>query len=351
MEENHKEQTEMDQNDKKRIYITGGILALILILALLLVATSGKRAGEKDAPSAGRTAAASPEASVKPDTGKGQETGADKERGAERAATKAGVPEEETAVEVATEPEIAKPEEVIPLEGYVIYPVETARLKESYENVAFDTEEALQELLGYWVDKNLDAVKDLIALPRFEAMSAELSDSRDFYYYGERNASGRPHGKGIAVYADNQYYYGDFAEGVRQGKGEWLQCYPAYSRDVMIEHYYTGEWAKDLPNGRGQDHYEYNENKMNEEQLFLLNAIGTFKDGVYDGEMYLMFENKDGSYTEWKGTCTEGVFAAFGEADDHTRIPILQDYNNESHYIWVRPDRNSDFKVRHIIVP
>ena len=357
----------MEQNDKKRIYITAGILVCILVLAVAMIALGGKKKDEQTTAGVGSKAESTTEATVEAadtattteETKTAQEnTGAEQKNtlpqgsGSERAATKVETaPVEKGEQETKSDDASAEAKVVIPAEGYVFFAPDTPKLKSSYKNVAYDTEAELKLLFDYWDAKNLEAVRDLIALPRYEAINATLTGTNDFYYYGARNAEGKPHGRGVAVYADNQYYCGDFADGVRSGKGEWLQRYPAYSRGVVIEHLYTGEWARDLPNGKGQDHYEYDENKMNEEQLFLLNAIGTFKDGAYDGEMYIMIEKTDGSYTEWNATCKEGVFDPYGAPDNHARIAILQYYHDEEHYIWVKPDRNKGFKVEHLIAP
>lgn len=356
----------MEGNDKKRIYITAGIIALILLLAVLMIALGGTReraeqastaSGSDVSADAGETASAADTAQSGAATETSQtateETATQPQgSGTERAATKVEIAPADTGASQAAATVATTAVQVkVPAEGYIFFSPARPKLKDSYKDVAYDTEGELKTLLGYWEAKNLDAVRDLIALPRYEAITATLKGSNDFYYYGDRDPAGKPHGKGVAVYADNQYYYGDFANGVRSGTGEWLQRYPVYMKDVMIEHYYAGEWARDLPNGKGQDHYEYDENRMNEEQLFLLNAIGTFKDGVYDGEMYIMIEETDGSYTEWTGNCKEGTFEVMGESDDHLRIPILEDYNQEHHYIWVKPDRNQSFKVNHLIAP
>ncbi|MDE7248738.1 MAG: hypothetical protein K2N82_02410 [Lachnospiraceae bacterium] len=94
--------------------------------------------------------------------------------------------------------------------------------KVDYSKVSYNRDEQLKEMMTYWADGNQKALDDLANLDRFKAMSWALKDTTDFYYYGERNAAGQPEGKGIAVYADNQYYYGDWKNGVRSGGGTWI---------------------------------------------------------------------------------------------------------------------------------
>ena len=78
----------------------------------------------------------------------------------------------------------------------------------NYDKVTFDKDEQLKEMMTYWADNNQKALDDLAGLERFMAMSWRLRGTKDFYYYGDLDGNGRPNGTGIAVYADNQYYYG-----------------------------------------------------------------------------------------------------------------------------------------------
>ena len=76
----------------------------------------------------------------------------------------------------------------------------------------------LAEMMDYWQKDNVEAVEDLSGLAHYRAMSASLKSSAYFYYYGDRNEQGRPEGTGIAVYGEDQYYYGEWKDGLRSGK-------------------------------------------------------------------------------------------------------------------------------------
>ena len=151
-------------------------------------------------------------------------------------------------------------------------------------------EEMLMEMAGYWEQDNMEAVRDLAHLAWFMKMSASIADEDTFYYYGERNAQGQPEGTGIACYADNEYYYGQWADGKREGEGEWVKYYVYYDDDTTSDraytlHMYMGEWANDLPNGSGQEHYELDLSQAAKKDRYLQNVIGSFQDGMYSGEM------------------------------------------------------------------
>ena len=123
-------------------------------------------------------------------------------------------------------------------------------------------DDQLKELFEYWDAYKLDAVADLVRLERLQKVSKELEGTNKYYYYGSVDRLGRPSGKGLAVYADNTYYCGEWKEGLRHGKGMWMQVViyteenKAMNRGV-IEHSYNGQWSKDLPNGEGQEHFSY----------------------------------------------------------------------------------------------
>lgn len=112
-----------------------------------------------------------------------------------------------------------------------------------YSKVSYNRDEQLKEMMSYWADNNQKALDDLANLERFKAMSWALRDTADFYYFGDTNPSGVPEGKGIAVYADNQYYYGDWKNGLRSGNGTWIHYHihnTVNKNDLYLYHQYTG---------------------------------------------------------------------------------------------------------------
>lgn len=92
--------------------------------------------------------------------------------------------------------------------------------KEAGENLAaveIDLSRQMSEMKGYWEAGNMEAVEDLAYLPRYRAASEKLSGTTKYYYYGDTDGSKRPNGMGLAMYTDNQYYYGEWKNGVRAG--------------------------------------------------------------------------------------------------------------------------------------
>ena len=170
----------------------------------------------------------------------------------------------------------------------------------------------LEEIYHYWNEYKLDAVDDLIHLPRVRTLTNELKGSNNFYYYGQKDGKGNPSGSGLAVYADNTYYCGEWKDGKRHGKGMWWKIFPDKPGTVngvpgVVEHSYNGMWANDYPNGEGQEHFGYDYSKIAGEYV-ITNVIGNFKDGYYDGELYIMTEQGEQSYIDWEAKAERGVF-------------------------------------------
>ena len=211
----------------------------------------------------------------------------------------------------------------------------------------------LKELYEYWDAYKLDAVADLVRLERMQKISKELEGTNKFYYYGSVDRLGRPSGKGLAVYADNTYYCGEWKEGLRHGKGMWLEV-AIYTEDNaeynhgLIEHSYNGQWSKDLPNGEGQEHFSYDFAVLQEEDIgdikCIANVIGGFKDGYYHGEMYIMTVDESGNSIDWNGTCKDGVWVPIEKG--HTSDTVWQTYekdehgNARSHYLLPKENHN-----------
>lgn len=212
----------------------------------------------------------------------------------------------------------------------------------------------LEELFFYWDEYKLDAVNDLIHLPRLRtAFTNELTGTNGFYYYGDLNKDGLPEGKGVSVYENNAYYCGEWKNGKRHGKGMWLQIFPDKAATVngvtgVIEHSYNGQWQNDLPNGEGQEHIEYDLEQMEGEDI-LLNVIGSFKDGYYDKDLYIMTIDKTGSTTDWEASAKKGVFNYFHKRYSTTgKLPVwqmMEEPKEGTRYRWLDEPENVNWGI------
>lgn len=217
-----------------------------------------------------------------------------------------------------------------------------------------DTDEQMAELYSYWNDYKLDAVSDLINLERVRALTDSLEDTDGYYYYGDVNNKNIPNGKGLAIYAHNTYYFGDWKDGDREGNGMWLRVFPDEPGTVgsftgVLEHQYSGEWKNDLPYGNGQEHYTY-EPSLISDDLSVNNAIGQFKNGYYDGEMLLMIMEQDGNTHDWIGVANNGEFKPYENiSNDQGRLPALKigpnSKDDQQEYYYMTTDERKGWGI------
>ncbi len=206
---------------------------------------------------------------------------------------------------------------------------------EDENDVSYTKEYILNEALPYFADNNQPAIWDLAHLRRYVKLSEGLKETGNYYYTGDLNGSGQPDGKGLAIYEDNSYYYGDWENGTRSGTGTWFRFYISEKskRNAMgkyMAHSYSGAWANDLPNGEGAEHYDVDTSRLRADERLIQNVVGSFVDGMYDGELYGYTVNGIGNIEEWDGIANRGEFelwrdmSAIGECSvwrsktDHT---------------------------------
>ncbi len=229
--------------------------------------------------------------------------------------------------------------------------------RESNENlsvVEVDLSRQMTEMKGYWEAGNMKAVEDLAYLPRYRAASEKLSGTTKYYYFGDTDGNNRPNGKGLAMYTDNQYYYGEWQNGVRSGSGMWIKYY-VYDQNtkakdsLYMQHSFSGNWSNDLPNGSGSEHYDFIEENMEQNVGYNRNFIGDFKNGLYHGEMYITNYYSDGNIKEWNGTAQNGVWQPMGEKDKKGQYPIIVEITNKENYQWLSEKKNTNQGVNGLI--
>ncbi len=229
--------------------------------------------------------------------------------------------------------------------------------KEAGENLAaveIDLSRQMSEMKGYWEAGNMEAVEDLAYLPRYRAASEKLSGTTKYYYYGDTDGSKRPNGMGLAMYTDNQYYYGEWKNGVRSGNGMWIKFYVydqnAKAKDsIYLQHSYSGTWANDLPNGDGAEHYDFIDENLEINVGYNRNFIGNFKNGLYHGEIYITNYYSDHNTKEWSGTAKDGVWQAMGEKDSKGQYPVIVELTDSDNYQWMAEKANKNQGVDGLI--
>jgi len=232
---------------------------------------------------------------------------------------------------------------------------EVMEAQKDYSRITFEIEPQLKEMMTYWADNHQKALDDLANLDHFKAMSWSLKGTKNYYYYGDVNGSGQPNGKGIAVYADNQYYYGDWQNGLRSGNGTWIHYHiheKENKTDLFTYHQYTGGWKADLPDGEGSEHYDYNTELMKERERYNTNLIGSYKDGFIHGEFYLTTMDSTGDIKEWNAQADAGSWIIRKDTPDPKgNYPVYEDVYDDDNYIWMHPKANKNIGIPCMISP
>ena len=185
---------------------------------------------------------------------------------------------------------------------------------EDENDEAYTKEFILQEAYPFFADNRQDAIWDLAHLKRYVKLSKGLEGTGEYYYQGDVDGDGKPHGTGLAIYEKNSYYFGQWNHGERSGKGTWYRYYinqrnKTNAMGVYMAHSYAGEWKNNLPNGQGAEHFDVDISKLEPtRKIMIQNVVGNFTDGLYDGEMYANTTDYIGNVQEWDGIAQNGVF-------------------------------------------
>ena len=224
---------------------------------------------------------------------------------------------------------------------------------EDETDVSYSKEFILNEALPFFVENNHEAIWDLVHLKRYVKLSSELKDTNQYYYIGDVNSDGKPNGKGLAIYEDNSYYYGDWVDGVRSGGGTWFRFYinEKSKRNFMgayTAHVYSGEWADDLPNGQGAEHYDVDASKISGGRV-IQNVVGGFSNGLYDGELFANTSDGNRNIEEWDGVASNGVFVLWRDMSAIGECSVWR--NKEDHNLCMDIDKseNKNQGIRELI--
>lgn len=192
---------------------------------------------------------------------------------------------------------------------------EEAAAAEEAERVALEEahSDTLQKLYECFAAEDLDAVKDMMRTEEFSDLADEVIGSNSFYY-GTKTPEGSREGKGIAVYENGYYYYGDFAGNLRSGHGILMRA--VYSESSAIGSFvYEGEWSNDKPNGQGKCTSNYYKDKIGASGLSKQVITGTYTDGLENGQMTLEGTPKGGGTVKYSYTAENGVAKKISDED------------------------------------
>ncbi len=191
---------------------------------------------------------------------------------------------------------------------------EAAAAEEAERNAIEEAHaESLKALYDLFEVQDLDAVKDMLRTDEYMDLVDEVVGDNSFFY-GTKTADGKRSGKGIAVYKDGYFYYGDFANDVREGSGVMMRA--VYSESSAIGSFvYNGEWSNDKPNGSGMCTSNFYKDKIGESGLSKQIITGTYTDGLENGAMTLQGTTRNGGSVSYSYTAENGVAKKISDED------------------------------------
>lgn len=163
-----------------------------------------------------------------------------------------------------------------------------------------------------------------------KALAKKIGDVGSYIYIPE----GSKTGKGIGYYSFegcdcNEWYYGDYKDGVREGNGTWYFVNSNTDDGNLYKEVYTGQWSADKPNGTGHQ-YIASGDTVHTDQDF------TVKDGLFYGTYQITDTLEDGTQVTGSYTLTDGKYQTISDeeliansfavpTDPHLAIAFLYD--------------------------
>lgn len=189
---------------------------------------------------------------------------------------------------------------------------EDEELLAASEEMNQEIDQKIEEINGY--NATMEAARQAIeaddaaaldALQESDAGKALVKAAQEtgsYIYMPEGGTSG----KGIGFYTFNdcdcdQWYYGDYQEGRREGKGIWYYV-SSYTEDKSLyKEVYNGDWSADAPNGTGHQVIALGDTVDTDQDFNVENGLfyGTYdiKDTLEDGtEVNGKYELQKGKY-------------------------------------------------------
>ena len=187
----------------------------------------------------------------------------------------------------------------------------------------------LKELYDCMASGNTDGAVELMRGEKYINLSSSIADGYLMY----RGSSG----KTLAAYPDNYYYYGDFSGGVRSGNGIWICA--VYGEDSRFDRrIYDGQWANDLPDGKGHITTICDESKIQLEAgqttSVRTEIDGSFKNGLYHGDINEVWYMNDGDVHTWDTIkAVDGVYQPIPVPEDMASDDYVQENYANGEYL------------------
>lgn len=191
-----------------------------------------------------------------------------------------------------------------------------AAAAEEAERLAMEEEnnKLLAPLAELFASDDIDGVKELIRTDAYVTMSEGIIGADEVLYCGEKDESGNRNGIGLGAYENGYYYYGEYANNVRSGKGIWIRAVYASSSSIG-SYIFEGTWSDDKPNGDGTATSNFYNDKIGSTGLVKQVITGKYSNGLEEGSMNMVGTSKQGKTYKYKYTTSAGVAKKINNED------------------------------------
>lgn len=163
-----------------------------------------------------------------------------------------------------------------------------------------------------------------------KALADMIGNEGSYIYIPEGGTSGK--GIGYYSFADcdcNEWYYGDYKDGVREGTGIWYYVNPDMEDGSLYKEVYNGAWSGDKPNGTGHQYVAQGDNVQTDQDF-------NVKDGLFEGTYQINSTLEDGTTVSGSYTLVDGKYQTISDeeliansfavpTDPHLAIAFLYD--------------------------
>lgn len=156
---------------------------------------------------------------------------------------------------------------------------------------------------------NAQALYDLQLSEEGQALAKLVGDEGSYIYIPEGSTSG----KGIGFYSFagcdcDQWYYGDYVEGKREGNGIWYFLGISASDGSLYKEVYNGQWSGDLPNGTGHQTIVIGETVRTNQDFQVTN-------GLFNGTYPINDTLEDGTTVSGSYTIQDGKYVTISDEE------------------------------------
>lgn len=226
-----------------------------------------------------------------------------------------------------------------PMQAEYQEPEQTPEDKDNQESED-DAKEIKENRFRPLMEAAIDAIERDDAKKLFELQESEeakelslsIRDGGQYIYFPDEEDSSK--GIGLYTFKDcscRQWYYGDYKNGEREGKGIWYYVSDNTKDGSLYKEVYDGSWSKDVPNGKGRQLIALGDSVDTDKKFKVKNGLfyGTYKikDKLQDGTVVRgKYKLKKGKYvTISDEELAENNFAVPDEP--HLAIAFLYDEN------------------------